>query len=41
MSWATTRQRLTAGDTVALWGKHDAGAPVNVTAGYMAIQRMQ
>ena len=33
--------KLTAGDTVALWGKHDAGAPVNVTAGYMAIQRLQ
>ncbi len=36
-----TMLRLSANDTVGLWCKQDSGDALNVTAAYMAIQRLQ
>lgn len=36
-----TMLRLAAGDTVGLYAKQDSGGALNVTAGHMAIQRIQ
>lgn len=33
--------KLTAGDTVALWGKQNSGGALDVTSAYLAIQRIQ